>query len=104
MNNLLICHVLNRSSFQRVILNFTPGPQGTNFTPRGELCPLGKCSPLRSPPGVNTHYCLEEWRGEQRISPPGDNFTPGPRGQLRPRGQSLPLGARMGLWQLKNSL
>jgi hypothetical protein len=28
---------------------------------------------------VNTLYCLEEWRGEQRISPPGDNFTP--RGQ-----------------------
>jgi hypothetical protein len=24
---------------------------------------------------VNTIYCLEEWRGEQRISPPGDNFT-----------------------------
>jgi hypothetical protein len=34
------------------------------------------------PPGVNTLYCLEEWRGVQRISPPGDEFTPG--------GQSLP--------------
>jgi hypothetical protein len=40
---------------------------------------------------VNTLYCLEEWRGEQKISPLGDNFTPG--------GESLPLGAklRMGL-------
>jgi hypothetical protein len=28
---------------------------------------------------MNTLYFLEEWRGEQRISPPGDNFTP--RGQ-----------------------
>jgi hypothetical protein len=53
---------------------------------------------------VNTLYCLEEWRGEQIISPPGDNFTP--RGQnsplgdnFTPGGQSLPLGAklRMGL-------
>jgi hypothetical protein len=25
---------------------------------------------------MNTLYCLEEWRGEQRISPPGDNLTP----------------------------
>jgi hypothetical protein len=30
----------------------------------------GACSPLRSPPGLNTLWCLEEWRGEQRI------FTP----------------------------
>jgi hypothetical protein len=53
---------------------------------------------------VNALYCLEEWRGEQRISPPGDNFTL--RGQssllgnnVAPGGQSLPLGAklRMGL-------
>jgi hypothetical protein len=55
---------------------------------------------------VNNFYCLEEWRGEQRISPPADNFTPiqgtkfTPGGQLRPWAQSLPLGAklRMGLW------
>jgi hypothetical protein len=26
--------------------------------------------------GVNTLYYSEEWRGKQRISPPGDNFTP----------------------------
>jgi hypothetical protein len=53
---------------------------------------------------VNTLYCFEEWRGEQRISPPRDNFTS--RGQnsllgdnFAPGGQSLPLGAklRMGL-------
>jgi hypothetical protein len=35
-------------------------------------------------PGEKTLYCLEECRGEQRISPPGDNFTP--------RGQNSPLG------------
>jgi hypothetical protein len=53
---------------------------------------------------LNTLYCLEEWRGEQKISSSGDNFTP--RGQnlpmgdnFAPGGQSLPLGAklRMGL-------
>jgi hypothetical protein len=33
---------------------------------------------------MNTLYCLEEWRGEQRISPPGDKFTP--RGQIHPWG------------------
>jgi hypothetical protein len=57
---------------------------GVKFAPRGEL--------------------VEEWRGEQRISPPGDNFTR--RGQnsppwdnFAPVGQILPLGAklRMGL-------
>jgi hypothetical protein len=59
---------------------------------------------------VNTLYCLEEWRGKQRISPPGDNFTPRgqnsplgdkftPGGQIRPWGQSFPHGMklRMGL-------
>jgi hypothetical protein len=47
---------------------------GVKFAPRvehgpwSELCPQGKCSPLRSPPGVNTLYCLEDWRGKQRIA------------------------------------
>jgi hypothetical protein len=47
---------------------------------------------------VNTLCCLEEWRGEQRISPPGDNFTPSkgtkftPGGQLRPWGKIHPWG------------
>jgi hypothetical protein len=41
---------------------------------------------------VNTLYCLEEWRGEQRISPPGDNFTP--RGQNSPLGTTSPLGSK----------
>jgi hypothetical protein len=64
------------------------------MAPRGwTLAPRGKCSPLRSPPGVNTLYSLEEWRGEQRISPQGitsplgDKFTPG--GQLRPWGSKF---------------
>jgi hypothetical protein len=41
---------------------------------------------------MNILYCLVEWRGEQIISPPGDNFTP--------VDHNLPLGAklRMGLW------
>jgi hypothetical protein len=45
---------------------------------------------------VNTLYCLEEWRDEQRISPPGDNFTTRGKSSLlgdnyAPGGQSLPL-------------
>jgi hypothetical protein len=34
------------------------------------------CSEASFSPRGNVH-CLEEWRGEQRIPPPGDNFTPG---------------------------
>jgi hypothetical protein len=56
---------------------------------------------------VNTLFCLAEWKGKQRISPPGDNFTPmgqnSPLGDnFAPGGQCLPLGAklRMGLWYL----
>jgi hypothetical protein len=57
--------------------------------------------------GVNTLYCLEEWRCEQRIAPPGGDFTPGdkinPLGTTSPSCQSLPLGVklRMGLWPQK---
>jgi hypothetical protein len=53
--------------------NVIPGPQGwisplgMNLSPRGEICPLGLKFPTSFPPGVNTIYCLEEWRGEQRI-------------------------------------
>jgi hypothetical protein len=36
-----------------------------------------------------TLYCLEEWRGEQRISPPGYNFT---GDKIHPRGTTSPLG------------
>jgi hypothetical protein len=55
----------------------SPRAHRVNLAPRGEIGPLGDCSPLCSPPGVNTLHCLEEWRGEQRISPLGDNFAPG---------------------------
>jgi hypothetical protein len=51
-----------------------------------------------------SRYCLEEWRGEDRISSPGDNFTlrrqNSPLGDnFAPGGQSLPLRSklRMGL-------
>jgi hypothetical protein len=80
-----------RSHLQRAILNFTPGPQGwtsplgVKLTPRGVMCPLGGIfTPLFTPTKGGTLYRLEEWMGEQRISPPGDNFTP--------RGQNSPLG------------
>jgi hypothetical protein len=38
-------------------------------------------------------YCLEEWTGEQRISPPGDNFTP-PGDKIHPWGTASPLGSK----------
>jgi hypothetical protein len=64
---------------QRAILNFIPGP-------RGEICLLGRMftpsfTPRRT---LSSLDCLEEWWGEQRFSPPGDNFTR--------RGQNSPLG------------
>jgi hypothetical protein len=72
-------------SVQRPVLNNMVWPQGWNLSPRGNVNPRA---------GVNNSlYCLEEWRGVQIISPPGD-FPP-------PRGQNLLLGAnlRMGLWR-----
>jgi hypothetical protein len=41
---------------------------------------------------VNTHNCLQEWRCEQRISPPGDNFTP--RGLIHTWGTTSPLWSK----------
>jgi hypothetical protein len=35
---------------------------------------------------VNSLYCLEEWRGEQRISPPGN--------KIHPWGTTSPLGSK----------
>jgi hypothetical protein len=93
-------HALQRPVFNNIV--FPSGytwPPGVNLAPRGDNSE-GECSPLRSPPGVNTLYWLEEWRGKLRISPPGDNFTA--RGQstllgdnFDPGGQSLPLGAKL---------
>jgi hypothetical protein len=86
-----VSETANKASILRSILIFIPGPQGgtsplgVNFVPY-----VGAMFPLRSPSGVNTRYCLVEWRGEQRItSPPGDNSD-----------KFLPLGAklRIGLW------
>jgi hypothetical protein len=41
---------------------------------------------------VNTLYCFEEWKGEQIISPTGDNFTP--RGQNSPLGDNFTPGSK----------
>jgi hypothetical protein len=47
-------------------------PLGWNLSPRGNVHPF-----------VHPHYCVQEWRGEQRIfpqgttSPLGDTLTPG---------------------------
>jgi hypothetical protein len=68
-------------------------PLGGNIAPRGELCPLGRIFTPSFPPWVDTLYCLEEWRGEQRSSPPGDNFTP--RGQCSPRGDNFAPGCEV---------
>jgi hypothetical protein len=39
---------------------------------------------------VHTLYCLEKVRGEQRISPPENNFTP--KEELHPQGITSPPG------------
>jgi hypothetical protein len=82
-------------------------PRGVNGPHGWTLSPRGNVHPFVHPRGW-TLYSLEVWRGEQIISPPGDNFTP--RGQsshlgynFDPGGQSLPLGVnlRMGLRPLQ---
>jgi hypothetical protein len=47
---------------------------------------------------VNTLHCVEEWRDEQRISPPEDNFTP--MGQSSPLGDNFAPGGQRG--EVKN--
>jgi hypothetical protein len=44
---------------------------------------------------VYTLYCLEEWRGKQKISPPGDNFIP--RGQNSKLGDNFAPGSKFAL-------
>jgi hypothetical protein len=77
-------------------LNSPLSPRDTWPPPELKFVPKGECSSLRSPPGVNTFYCFEEWRVKQRISPLGgqnsplgDNFATG--------GKSLPLVAKLRL-------
>jgi hypothetical protein len=41
---------------------------------------------------MNTLYCLEEWRGKQRISLPGDNFTP--KAKIHPWEKNSLLGSK----------
>jgi hypothetical protein len=72
-------------------------PLGVNLAPRGELCSRGG---MFTPSFTPILYCSEEWRVEQWILPPGDNFTP--RGlnsslgdNFTPGGQILPLGAKV---------
>jgi hypothetical protein len=79
-------------TYQRAILNFTPGPQGcisplgVNLAPRGEICPLGvKFTPSFTPRGE--HYLLFK-RMEGRT----ENFTP--RGQIHPWVTNSPLGSK----------
>jgi hypothetical protein len=69
---------------------FTPGcEQRGEHTPRVQISPLG----AKFAPGVNTLYCLEEWRGKQIISPPMDNLTP--RGQNSPLGDNFTPGGQV---------
>jgi hypothetical protein len=48
------------------------------------------CTPSFTP---RVEHHLAEWRGEQRISPPGDNFTH--RGQSSPVGDNFKPGVKV---------
>jgi hypothetical protein len=81
--------------FHRKVCGFVSrGPFLTSpLAPRGEICPVRvKFTPPFTPRGEHA-YCLAEWRGKQRISPPGDNFTP--RGQIHPWGTTSPRGVKV---------
>jgi hypothetical protein len=65
-------------------------PLGVYLAPRVVILPLGVMfTPSFTPRGE--HYCLDEWRGEKRISPRGDNLTT--RGQNSPWDTVSPLGS-----------
>jgi hypothetical protein len=61
----------NRDSMALLAAIFTGAnthePEGHSQLLGGKICLLGG--------NVHTLYCLEEWRGEEIISPLGDNFT-----------------------------
>jgi hypothetical protein len=84
---------------QRAILNFTPGPQGrtlplgVNLAPRGEICPLGGMFTLLYTLRGEHSLLFRRMEGEQRISPPGDNFTP--RGRNSPLGDNFAPGGKV---------
>jgi hypothetical protein len=63
--------------------------------PRGEVCPLGGMFTPSFTPRVEHSLLFRRIEGKQRISPPGDNFTP--------RGQNSPLGVKVCPWgEVKN--
>jgi hypothetical protein len=95
----------------RTILNFTPGPQGWNMSPRGNVHPFVH-------PWGEQSLLFRKMEGEQIISPPGDKFHPWrttsplednftPWGQLHPWRTTSPLednftpGGQLHPWVLK---
>jgi hypothetical protein len=47
-----------------------------------------------NPLGVNNVYFLDEWRGKQKISPPGITSPPAPGDKIHPWGTTVPLGSK----------
>jgi hypothetical protein len=79
-------HRPDTQSCKARLLNIWVSPGKLNWGPF-LTCPLGECSPLL--------YCLEEWRVELRISPPGD--------KIQPRGTTSPLLSKFAPWgEVKN--
>jgi hypothetical protein len=73
-------------------LSSSLAPRGA-LGPQGEICPLEvKFTPLFTP-GVNTLYCLEEWRGKQRISP--QEITSPLGDKIHLRGTTSSLGVKV---------
>jgi hypothetical protein len=77
-----------RLTRQRAILNFTPGTQGWNLSPRGSV------HPFVHPQGWTLLY-LEEWRGEQREFQPQGITSPPPRGTKFTPGDNYAPGGKV---------
>jgi hypothetical protein len=78
-----------KSKTHRAILNFNPCPMG-------EICPLGgMLAPSFTPRGEHFLLLRRMVGRTEKLTPPRDNFTHGPRGQNSPLGTTSPLGAKL---------
>jgi hypothetical protein len=82
------------SQILRAILDITPGPQGWNLSPKGNVHPF-----VRPHPGVNTLHCLcRRMEGRTENFTPIQGITSPPRGQNSPLWDKLAPGVKVCPW------